>query len=414
MSPAPGTRAPLDTVRLHWLLRGANRVGRLLAPLGLRPSLDAAAIEARARKLSGLDDFGDPGYRDGLERLCAELDTRAGLHLAGRLSARDHLVRGLGNRLGFTDARRRDPSIATAPLIPPLVVVGLPRSGTTFLHRVLCHAPDALPPVTWQLLAPLPPASGPDRRRAQGARTIGDIRRAAPGIDAKHYLDHEQPEECMMLLDASMASLTYGLLFPVPDYIAWLFEHDATDDYRYWRDGLVHLQRGAPDRRLTLKAPVHTAFVDAIWHHVPDALIIHPHRDPAAVVGSLCSLFFTFHSLVVDAVDRDALGASMLAMCERMMQRNLDARAKHPDKVIVDVRYRTLMADPVGTVLSLYERHGLPVTPALEAAIADGIARRPQHAHGRHDYALEDFGLTAAGVRARLDPLVAPFLRDAA
>lgn len=402
--------AHLDTVRLHWLLRTLNQLGRLPAALGLRPALTPEALERRATRQTGLDDFGDRTYRDGLDRLCVELDTRADLHLAGRLSARDHLTRGLANRLLTHEARRRDPALRTAPLVPPLIVIGLPRSGTTFLHRVLCHIPDALPPLTWQCLAPYPPLNGPDRRHAQGHKTIRDIRRAAPGLDAKHYLDPEQPEECMMLLDASLASLTYGLLFPVPDYIDWLIAHNARDDYTYWRDALATLQRTAPDRRLVCKAPVHTAFIDAIWAEIPDATIIHPHRDPVAIVGSLCSLFYTFQSLVVDTVDRPALGQSMLRLCEGLMRRTLAARAAHPEHTVIDIAYRRLIADPVTTVLDIHERAGLPITPALEAAITEGVARRPQHAHGTHTYALEDFALTEREVRDRLDPLLAPFL----
>ena len=417
MTLATPATAPLDTVRLHWLLRAANHIGRALGPLGLTPKLDPDRLERRASKRTGLNDFGttptgERPWREGLERLCTAYNTTSNLHLAGRLSARDHLTRGLVNRLLTIEARRRDPSLATAPLIPPLVVIGLPRSGTTFLHRVLCHAPDALPPLTWQTLAPLPPVHGPDRRPQEGERTIETIRRSAPGIDAKHYLNHEQPEECMMLLDASMASLTYGVLFPAYDYTDWIFTRDGIDDYRYWRDALVGFQRAAPTRRLTLKAPAHTAFIEAIWHHIPDACIIHPHRDPVEVVGSLCSLFYTFHSLVVDRIDRIALGQSMLRTCEHLMQRNLAARAAHPHKTIVDVPYRRLMAKPVETVLGLYEQHGLPVTDALQRAITEAIAERPQHAHGRHTYALEDFGLTPQIVHDRLDPLVQPFLAD--
>lgn len=400
----------LDTVRLHWLLRALNQLARLPAALGLRPRLDPEALERRARHQTGLDDFGPPTYRDGLDRLCAELDTRDALHLAGRLSARDHLTRGLANRLLTHDARRRDPTLRTAPLTPPLIVVGLPRSGTTFLHRVLCHIPDALPPLTWQCLAPFPPRHGPDRRHAQGKKTIQDIRRAAPGLDAKHYLDHEQPEECMMLLDASLASLTYGLLFPVPDYIDWLVTHDARDDYTYWRDALATLQRAAPDRRLVCKAPVHTAFIDAIWAEIPDATIIHPHRDPVAIVGSLCSLFYTFQSLVVDTVDRPTLGQSMLRLCEGLMRRNLAARAAHLEHTVIDIPYRRLTTAPVQTVLEIHERAGLPITPALETAVTEGVANRPQHAHGTHTYALEDFALTEREVRDRLQPYLDPFL----
>lgn len=397
------SKAGLGPARLHWTLRMVNQVGRGLARVGLAPSLAPAAIEELARRETGLEDFGGDAHREGLELLCEELDRHANLTTSGRIAARQALVRGLSNRLLLVDARKRDASLRHEPIVPPLVVIGAPRSGTTFLHRVLCHAPDALPLLTWQLFRPLPPIRGPDRRVELMQRSLEAYRRAAPELDAKHFLSAELPEECMMLLDASFASFTYITQFPAFAYMDWMMARDGIEEYGCWRDYLTIFQRGRPGARLALKAPIHTAFLDAIWHHVPDAKVIYPHRDPVAVVGSFCSTLSSFHSVSVEHIDRARLGRAALRFVEILATRSRAARERNPDKLVVDVYYDELVAKPVETVLHIYEAHGLEVTPALERALAEGVASRPQHMHGRHEYELSDFGLSEAEIHERLD-----------
>ena len=389
--------------------RAFNALGRTAHRIGLAPlPFDPEQLKRRAVRDTGLDDFGEPEHAEALEVLCRSLEEEAHLNLVGRVAIRRLVLRNLATRLRRVAARTRTPDVFAAPLNRPLIVMGLPRSGTTFLHRLLCLSEDARPLRMWELQRPIR-SKGPDRRRQLSARDLRTVKAIAPKLDAKHYMTPDEPEECMGLLDDSFMSATYWIMTPTYGYQDWYLKQDHTLAYRGYREHLQLFQAETPERRLTLKAPIHTGHLDALLTAVPEALVVQTHRDLKPVVGSVNSLFHTIQSVMSEHVDPARMGRANLDMLVYLMEHHLAERPRWEDRII-DVRYDDLIGDPVATTRRIHERFDLGWDDALDTRLRDHLANRPQHKFGRHTYSLEECGLTAAEVDGSLAPYRERFL----
>ncbi|MDF1563190.1 MAG: sulfotransferase [Deltaproteobacteria bacterium] len=388
--------------RLHPPLpfRLINGAGTALENLGLTPlRFEPERLRAKASRATGLSDFGPGPHEEGLEVLCRSFEEDARLSLIGRIGMQNMVSRALQHLLQRVEAKKRRPDVFEAPLDPaPLIVIGLPRSGTTFLHRLLCQTEGARPLRTFELQHPFPP-EGKDRRRQLVDAEFARLKSMAPSLDVKHFLGAEEPEECMWLLNTTLVSLSYWVFAPVHAYLEWYLEQDHHVAYQGYREHLQLFQAETPGRRLTLKAPVHTGHLDALLAAVPEAKLVQTHRDPVPVVGSTNSLIHTIHSVMSEEVDDRRTGRTNLEMLGRMMKKHLEARERHADRIL-DVDYDALLADPIGTVRRVHEHHGLGWREADEARLQEHLEGRQQHRFGRHEYSLEECGLEAAEVDA--------------
>lgn len=391
--------------------RLVNYAGELLRRSGLRVvSLEPESLLAAARRIARVSDFGPPGYERALEVLVDSAENDANLSLIGRIGMRETIVIALTNRLLKRELARHSPELFRTELIPPLIVVGLPRSGTTLLHRLLALAPDARSLAYWELRKPLP-EPGRDRRLKWALAQERAVKSLAPGLDAKHYSGARSPEECFYLLDPSLVSINFWVVAPVYRYLRWYLGQDQTEPYRMYADYLRLFQARSPGQRLTLKAPIHTAHVLALRQAVPNAKIVQLHRDPAPVLASFNSLFYTLYRVVTDRVDLRRLGQENLELLAQGMKRHLATRDALPGDAIVDVYYDDLVRDPLATVRSVCEQIGLSFSPQLEARLRAFVAENPRHKHGAHRYRSQDFGLNDDLVRARFRDYIERFPR---
>jgi len=394
-------------------IRVLNRAGAALRASGLPlVALAPKGLERRAVRKAGLEDFGEPDFAQGLAVLCRSAEEDARLSFLGRRVFRDHVTDALVTRLRRIEARRRMAEVFRAALVPPVIVLGLPRSGTTLLHRLLALDEAARAPVLWELQCPIA-APGPDRRRENARRRVVRMRKAAPDLDAKHHIDADEPEEDVFLLDSSLSSPSFWMFAPVYGYLEWYVAQDQRPAYRVYREHLQLLQAGSPGRRLTLKAPAHTGNLEALAEAVPEAFFVQTHRDPVTVTISVNSLFYTIHGLVTESVDVRRMAAVNTELMAGLLERGMAARASVPAQRIFDVRYCALVADPIGTVRGIYSYFGLPFTSAFEARMARFMAERPPERFGKHDYAAEDFGLTEQQLRGRFKAYTDRFLGGA-
>ena len=399
----------LDAARNHlltlptlpWYVRALNAVDRRVRPWGLGVlRFEPGALMTAAARQAKLNDFADDAvFRDGLDTLCRSAEHDARLTLIGRQVIRQFMVRGLVNRLRIVEAQKREPEIADTPLVPPIIVLGLPRSGTTLLHHLLAMDPGARPLLFWEVMEPLP-APGPDVRRDNLRRMLAGMKQMAADVDAKHHLDADNPEECMMLLDGTLVSLSYWVFAPLYGYYEWYRRQDQRAPYRTYRWLLQSFQRRSPGRRLTLKAPCHTLALAALREAIPEALIVQTHRDVAEVAPSLNSLIFTMHALVTDKVDAKRMAEAHMAHFEQMLAESEAARALAPHAVL-DVHYDDLVRDPVACVRRIYDHFHLAFSDDLAARAHKFVADRPKDKYGRHVYAAEDFGTSASALRER-------------
>lgn len=381
--------------------RMANAAGAALGTLGISGvHLEEDALLQDARRKTGLADFGDPGFLDGLRALLGSIEHDANLHFVGRLGLRRVILDGLVNRLLLTEEQKRAPERFAGPLIPPLVVLGLPRSGTTFLHRLLAEDPANYASPYWELTRPLPLPGRPDTRRRDGARVLRAGKYLIGDLDRKHFTAADAAEEDVIMLGATFESWYFWSNASVYGYLEWYLSQDHARKYREYRAWLQVLQAAHPGRRLVLKSPEHTGGLSALLRAVPEALPVQLHRDPVTAFASYVSLTRTGQVALADAVDPARNAAANLRLLAEEADRNLAARDANPGAVL-DVYYDDLTADPVGVVDRVYGHHGLTPTDAGRGAMDRYAKENPRGKHGAHRYAVGDTGLGEDAVRAR-------------
>jgi len=374
---------------------------RALHRVGLRRNrLSPEAIKSEAAQATRLDDFGPPDFEEGLAVFCRSVEEDGKLDLVGREVVRRVVRRVLSNRLLLVDYHKRHQE--RQDLVPPLIVLGLPRTGTTYLHRLLAQAPGSYGPPAWQVWRPLPRTFGPDRRREITISALEGLRKLSPQLDVKHYQEADEPEECYHLLDPSFRAPGLSMFCRASGYFQWVRGQDLSPAYRMYRQYLQIIQRSAPDRRLTLKAPLHTPYMKEITAEIPSVRFVQTHRDPVKAAGSLASLCYSMFAVTSARVDARECGELALLLMQWMAERCVQQRSQG-QLPVVDVQYSDLIKDPLGTVRRIHGEHGLGWTSETEHAVQEGIARRPQHKQGRHRYDLSDFGLTAEEITRSLE-----------
>jgi hypothetical protein len=383
--------------------RGLQRVGVARVPL------TEASLIAAARRASGLHAFVDESFREPLRRLLAALEEEAGLHPLGRTMLRQSLIRALVNRLRLEDLNDRYPEIADHPVESPVFIVGLQRTGTTLLHRLLTCEPRLRPLLAWEALNPAPFPGRRARRDRDPRMRLAEtaergLRYLAPEFFAIHPVEAHAPEEDVLLLDMSFVSPTADATLRVPTYSAWLRDVDQRPAYRYFRR-LIQLLLWQREGRWLGKTPHHLENLDALLEVFPDARIIHTHRDPVRVVASFCSMIAHSRGLFGDRVDPREVGAQLGAKAVRAVTRAMEVRNRVGGDAFLDVAYTDLVADPLEQIRRITEFVGLSPEPASERAMREWIAGNPQNKHGVHRYRLEDFGLD----RLRLDKDFEPY-----
>ena len=356
-----------------------------------------------AEAATGFGEWGEPAFLDGLERLCRSAVDEAKLDDARLASVKARIHDNLVRRLTLYADRARYPEIARQEIVAPLVVTGLPRSGTTILHALLAQDPAVRSPQMWELnvISPPPRAESyhTDPRIAIGEAQID----ALPAqFKAMHAMGATLPEECNNIWTMAFRSHNFSAVANVPGYMEWLLhEADMAPAMAIHRHMLQHLQAFAPGSRWVLKAPPYLFWPNELFTAYPDAMVVVTHRDPTEVVPSNASLVGFLNGSVTDA-QRAELGSAQLETWATGADRMMAFReGPGAGRQIVDVRYRDFLKDQIGFVAGIYEAFGLEFTDAARAAMAAFIADNKQGKHGSHSYSAEQFGLDDDRVRQR-------------
>lgn len=365
----------------------------------LRPaSLDLEGLLRAARSSTRLDDFGEPFFRTPLEVLLESIEREAKLHAFGRTIIRGRLISMLENRLRLERIVREDPSIEATPIVRPIVIAGLQRTGTTLLHRLLAADPKARALRSWEALRPTPlpreGRTGTWQRRAGGKLAERGLALIAPEFFAIHPVEADAPEEDVLLLDHSFMSQASEATMEVPTYSKWLEEHSSLEAYRYLAKLLKVLLWQRPADFWVLKTPHHMEYLRELLSVFPDAVIVQTHRDPQATMPSFCSMVAHGRGVFSDVVKPREVGSHWLRKVRRMIDRSLAVRDAGARASFVDVSYYDLVADPLAQVRRIYAHAGRALSADGEAAMQRVIERDTQHRYGRHLYSALDFGLS--------------------
>lgn len=378
-----------------WWFRAVNNAWKASYHLGARPDLTKDSLIRAARKTTGLQNFGRDFTDEPLDRLLYSIKEEAGLHPIGTFITRQRMINLLCTRLRAEDLFKRFPAILEQPLLPAWVILGLQRTGTTKLHRLLAADDNNRVLLSWEAINPVPlgDLSGkPDKRIAIARTSERALQIMAPGFFAIHPVEHTAPEEDILLLDTTFLSTTPEATMNVPSYAAWLEQTDQSPAYAYMVKLLKLLQWQRPGKRWILKSPHHLEFIDLIVKHFDEVHFLWTHRDVTECIPSFISM--AAHSRVIfsDQTDGNAIARHWIRKTGYMLQKGLDYRNASQDKhQFTDIFYNDLK-DYSSEVLSEVYRLDGGITPELMASFEKAERENPMRKYGIHDYKLEDFG----------------------
>lgn len=372
--------------------------------------LSEQSVVAAARRDTGLDCFGDACFEPGLRMVLRSAEEEAHLNPFGRKFMRDMSVAWLKNRLWANACFEAHPEILQRKISAPIVIVGLPRSGTTRLQRMLSADPRLQFMRVWEGLNPAPRLGLPDlgraARYAEVEETLGARMRLNPGATSAHPQHPDWAEEELMLLNHSFCGLFPVAFLDTPSYHKWICESDRSDAYRYMASlmKLLSWSRGdAESKRWIMKTPQHMLDLRALIEVFPDAKLVFALRDPIKTVGSALSLAWNYSLLYSDLPRRASIRDAWLFFCEKLARTSMEVRATLPASQQLNVFYEDMNRDWRGVMKQIYEFADVELTPAAEQALAGWLADSGQkHRYGAHRYALKDYGVTAEEIDARM------------
>jgi hypothetical protein len=357
-----------------------------------------------ARRATGMEDFGDDSFRDGLDVLVRSLETEADLNDHGREAIERQLAGTLSTRLRIEDCYRRHPEIDDQDVPAPVFQLGLPRTGTTALGNLLAQDPAIRYLRIWEGGNPIPPPdirTRDDPRIAETEAALLARRDTMPKLRSMLPSSATGPGECLALMSYQFQSASLFGAYKVPSYSEWLFASDMVPAYRYHERMLKLLQWKTPPNRWRLRTPAHMMSIEALDEVYPDAQFVMTHRDVASVIPSVADLHTTLSVPNTDHPDPEYFGRFCAQMWATALARTIAFRDSGRERRFHDLGFREVQQDPVGSVRKLYASLGEELSPDTEERMATWWADNPRDRYGRHTYHAEEFGLTAAGLRER-------------
>ena len=426
-------------------IRVINSIGTLLSTVGLLDravSLDPDYLMAAACSKLGrtypkshcvLRDAEDEEWHESFHRLTNALQHEANLTMLGRVVAQGQIMGILETRGRLLEEFAKEEkeisneSLSTADFVDPIFIVGLPRTGTTLLSRLLALDPANRAPMLWEYMSPVPKppcppplnASASDLeayhqetkvRVAEEQWKLDQYKSLAPGLDAMHPLEATTPEECIIIMNYVMDSEQVAVTYPIHEYMQWLLKLDSHVKALKWnRRVLRHLQRDDPHgpRQWVVKTPYYLAMMDDIRKVFPNAKIIHTHRDPAQSILSVSSVVAKLHGIVTNDIDLNRIGSRQAEIHEVMVEKALKVRKQWAEEAeqdgeaesncgfrVLDMHLEDLQKDPIGTVNNIYKGlFGAELSPEAAGLMKNWLKENPRTKHGTHRPTMQEFGL---------------------
>jgi hypothetical protein len=413
------TDAATDLVYLDDLVEprfspDAEQLRDMMAVLAADCALDADALHARAIADTGLDDFGPDDYRERLDVYLAALHDIDDMHGPGIVNFFGQISQWLKNRLLLADLLTRHPEIHDIELLPPVLIAGLPRTGTTHLHNLLAAGPAFRTLPYWESFEPFPPPSEagaePDPRAARMDVAVSVMNMLMPHFALMHEMTTEHVHEEIQLLANDFSTMFMETLAYVPRWRDYYLAHDQTSTYEYLATQLKALQFMRGGRRWLLKSPQHLEQLPVLAQVFPGVAVVCTHRDPVPVALSMVAMLTYSARMHRSPVPVERIAAEWIDRLESM----LGALARDRDVIApersIDVSFDEFMADELGVAARVYGLVGEPITDDARTAMADYLAGHQRGRLGKVVTSCEMFGLDEADLRARFAPYVSRFL----
>jgi hypothetical protein len=366
----------------------------------------SADLMVQASEITGLSDFGEPLFRIGLDVMLGSLEADARLTEAGRATVMPIILRRLVNRLQIEAWHGAHPQAHTAPLTGPVIITGLPRTGTTALANMMSLDPQFRCLRAWEQSQPCPPpvtaTEMTDPRRLARVRHIQDLARNNPDQMAMHIFEVDATIEDVEVLGLEFAS--QQLTIPIFGYHAWWREADMRATFAYHRRVALLLQSSRPPNRWLYKAPHHKFHLEAIVDAYPDARFVFTHRDPAKVTPSYISLVTSLYPPgTLENHDLNEVARQIHNHLLTGMHHAMEARSRLGEHRFIDVYQHETDTDPLGLLSRIYGFLGLEFGPQMREAVARWNETNHSGAHGQHRYTAEQYGLSAEQIRSDYD-----------
>ncbi len=377
-----------------------NRRGKSLVDFS-----STSCIREACRK-TGLTTFDDLDFRQPLAMLIQSCRQDARLTFAGKMFVRVMIVKTLMNRLKIEKYIKDNPDILKHPIIKPMVILGLPRTGTTLLHNLLAQDPNSRFLRCWEAMAPAPPPKArrfdTDMRIWSARFLLGLKKYLSPEMSTVKPITAKGAEECIILLGHTFLSYrAFSIFLNNPEYINWLKSQDLTPVYRYYYRILQLLQWHYSKSHWVLKAPEHLINLQPLLTVFPDACLIQTHRDLTAAVPSSCSMVAVFRGSYSNFVDLADIGKTTLGWMADAIDNAMAVRKQHSAERFFDVHYQDLVRDPIETVHRIYEYFGYSCSPDMDQRMRAWLLAHPRHKKGVHRYTLSQFNLDKTHIQQR-------------
>ncbi|MEE6135897.1 sulfotransferase [Mycobacterium sp. 050128] len=386
----------------------------MMAMMAPECPLDADALHAKASADTGLHDFGPDDYRERLDVYLAALREIDGLHDAGVVNFYGQLLQLLKNRLLLTDLLGRHPEINDIELRSPVVIAGLPRTGTTHLHNLLAAPPTFRTMPYWESNEPFPlpneVGAEPDPRRARMDVAVGVVNMVMPHFPLMHEMTTDHVHEEIQLLANDISTMLFETLGEVPRWRDYYRAHDQTPHYEYLATELKAMQFLRGGRRWLLKSPQHLEQVRVLDRVFPDSIVVFTHRDPVPVALSMIAMITYSARMHRSPVPVAQIAHSWIDRLDAMLTALVrDRDAIGPDRSI-DIRFDDFMADEFGVAERVYALAGEPFTDQARQSIGDYLADHQRGRLGNVQTSFEMFGLQESALRERFAPYAERFL----
>jgi hypothetical protein len=367
-----------------------------------------------AAQRTGLTEIDSDSWRDGLTIILDEINNSPAFTPFGRERILGDATDALGRRLQIHDYIQAHPEVLDAPVERPLIVLGMPRTGTTVISYLLDQDPARRSLIHWQCVHPVPPATTETLRTDPRCVALLEEQRQVlefvkqANMPLPHWEDADGPTEDMFIHNQDFKGLSWDSFLKTSRYAQWLFdETDMASTYEYQKRYLQVLQSTAPGT-WSLKMPSHSVHIEALLKVFPDARLVWAHRDPYKATGSLANLWklpkgMTLHP---DAVDLEAMGRNAMWQMRYHVERPLRARDRIGDDRFFHMYYHEMMRDPIGVMRRIYDWAGDPLTAETEARMQNWLADHPQDRFAPNAYSLDQYGLSVE----QLQPIFAEYL----
>jgi hypothetical protein len=403
-----------DTVRFDDLAapvypQASAPIRDMLAEYGAALVLDPAVLRATAVERTGLSAWGDERFAERLEVLCRSLREEAALSPAGTAIVFEQLVQTLSGRLLIEDLVARHPEIEDVVIDRPIIICGLPRTGTTHLHNMLAADPALRHLPYWESLEPVLAAAeqgaDPDPRPARCAAGLDLLDGVMPEFKRMHEMTVEHAQEELQLLAYDVSGMLFECSAHLPTWSAHQRTSDQNASYAYLKRVLQVLQWLRGGERWVLKSPQHLEHYGPLLQTFPDATFVLTHRDPVAVTASVCTMVAYAARMASEHPDPVAIGRQFAGRLEDLLHACVRDRDLLPAARSIDIRFEDFMAEEEGTIAAIYALADQPFDARARGAMA---AFRDAHPRGRHGFV--EYDLTALGLDAgSIDDAVADY-----